>query len=113
MDKITMVAYGSEDEFELVDSVPHGYQIWNIGKNMIDGSLPLVQTGGYDGCQVNTRTMKAIKIDGAQTILAAVGCGPKTVKDMEAYIKKYEKTRTTEVERMRNAIPIMRKIKGL
>lgn len=22
--------------FEIVDSVPPGYQIWNIGKNMID-----------------------------------------------------------------------------
>lgn len=27
--------------FELVDHVPNGYLIWNIGENMIDGYLPL------------------------------------------------------------------------
>ena len=28
-----------KDTFELVDYVPLGYRIWNIGKNMIDGYL--------------------------------------------------------------------------
>ena len=113
MEKISFKSYENTHEFELVDGVPLGYTIWNIGKNMIDGYLPLVQVGGYDGCQVNTRTMKAIKIDGAQTILAAVGYGVYTVKEMEAHIKKYEKSRPMEVERMKKALPIMRKIKGL
>ena len=27
--------------FEVVEEVPLGYEIWNIGKNMIDGYLPL------------------------------------------------------------------------
>jgi hypothetical protein len=113
MEKITFKSYENTHEFELVDSVPIGYRIWNIGKNMIDGYLPLVQVGGYDGCQVNTRTMKAVKIDGAQTILSAVGYGPETVGEMEKHIEKYEKSRPMEVELMKKALPIMRKIKGL
>ena len=68
-----------EDIFEIVNSVPCGYVIWNIGENMIDGYLPLVQVGGYDGCQVNIETMKAIKLDEAQTILAAIGHGENTI----------------------------------
>ena len=28
-------------KFEVVDFVPAGYEIWNIGHNMIDGYLPL------------------------------------------------------------------------
>lgn len=98
-------------EFELVESVPWGYKIWNIGKNMIDGYLPIVQVGGYDGCQVNTSTMKAIKTDGAQTILEAIGAGPSTVKEMESYIEKHPNE--WGVDRMKIALPLMRKIKGL
>ncbi len=107
MDKIT----NGRHEFELVDCVPHGYKVWNIGKNMIDGYLPLVQAGGYNGCQVNTSTMRAIKTDGAQIILAAMGVGPGTVKEMEAYIAKHPGK--YGVNRMKAALPYMRQIKGL
>ena len=103
-------------EFELVDYVPYGYVIWNIGRNMVDGYLPLVQLGGRDGCQViNTSAMKAIKVDGAQIILAAVGYGVYTVDEMERYIQRYSKNknRALSVERMKKALPIMRQIKGL
>lgn len=98
-------------EFELVDYIPYGCRIWNIGKNMIDGYLPLVQVGGYDGCQVNTSTMKAIKVDGAQTILAAIGIGPRTVDEMELYVEK--NPNKWGVDRMKAALPFMKKIKGL
>lgn len=33
--------HGVTHTFELVDHVPLGYSIWNIGKNMADGYLPL------------------------------------------------------------------------
>ena len=58
--------------FQVVDKVPLGYVIWNIGNNMADGYLPLCQVGGPDGCQVNPDTLKAVKCDGAQTILDAM-----------------------------------------
>lgn len=101
-------------EFEIVDFVPYGYKIWNIGKNMIDGYLPLVITGGYDGCQV-IGVKKAIKIEGAQTILAAMGNGQKNIKEMEDYIKEYsnsdEEIKINQIKRFEKALPIMRQIK--
>ena len=111
MEKLIM----GEHIFEIVDFVPYGYKIWNIGKNMIDGYLPLVQAGGYDGCQVNTQTMKAIKIEGAQKILAAIGNGQQTISDMEKYIEKHSNSnneyKRSQVERMKEALPIMYCIK--
>lgn len=75
--------------YELVDYVPKGYEIWNIGHHMKDGYLPIVESGGYDGCQVILETMKAIKLDGAQTVLKAVGRGQTTKEKMEKYVKRY------------------------
>ena len=113
-DKITHNGH----EFELVEAVPYGYVIWNIGKNMIDGYLPVVQVGGYDGCQVNIKTMKAIKTDGAQAILAAIGNGQNNVADMESYVKRYKNAKEGTwsrhmVKKMKLALPYMREIKGL
>lgn len=101
--------------FELVDSVPLGYQIWNIGKNMIEGYLPLVRVGGYDGCQV-IGTMKAIKLEGSQIILEAIGGGQNTIEAMERYIKRYKNAKPNtwsyrQVERMKKALPFMYSIK--
>lgn len=46
MEKQTITNNG--DTFELVDRVPRGYLIWNIGKNMVDGYLPLSQQARCD-----------------------------------------------------------------
>ncbi len=101
--------------FELVDFIPYGYKIWNIGKNMIDGYLPLVITGGYDGCQV-IGTMKAIKCENAQIILSAIGAGQSNIKDMEKYIEKHKNSNDTwevmHIERLKNALQILYTVKG-
>ena len=103
--------------FELVDAVPLGYSIWNIGENMVDGYLPfcrLKQVQPFPGGRaIETDTLKAIKCEGAQIILAAVGYGPETPEEMERYIQKYSgnKNRAFEVERMKKALPFMRKLK--
>ena len=98
MEKTTV----GEHEFELVDSVPFGYIIRNIGKNMIDGYLPLCRLSDRQpfpgGRSIETNTLKAIKVDGAQTILAAAGCGPNTVKEVEAYIEKHSTTKYRDWE---------------
>ena len=63
--------------FELVDHIPQGYTIWNIGKNMIDGYLPLCRLAYFQpfpgARNIEVDTLKAIKCDGAQVILAAIG----------------------------------------
>lgn len=109
-----------DDTFELVDFVPFGYEIWNIGRNMIDGYVPLCRISAIQpfpgGRNIEVNTLKAIKADGAQVILAAIGYGPKTVAEMEKHIYRYrnaksDSLRYDEVRRMKKALPYMRKLK--
>ena len=55
------------DVFEIVDTVPLGYSIWNIGRNMPDGYLPfcrLCATQPFEGAQcIETDTLKAVKTE--------------------------------------------------
>ena len=106
--------------FDLVDFVPLGYEIWNIGRNMIDGYLPLCRLSAHQpfpgGRNIEVDTLKAIKIDEAQVILDAVGYGPATLKKMDRYVERYSKaepgtSKYREIEKMKKAIPFMRKLK--
>ena len=114
MEKQTITNHGHT--FELVDRVPRGYFVWNIGKNMIDGYLPLCRLAYFQpfpgGRNIEVETLKAIKCEGAQTILAAIGWGPETPEEMERYIEKHERkgTHIMEVESMKKALPLMRQI---
>ncbi len=114
MERQTITHHGNT--FELVDKVPRGYFVWNIGKNMIDGYLPLCRLAFFQpfpgGRNIEVETLKAIKCEGAQTILAAIGWGPETPEEMERYIEKHERkgTHAMEVERMKKALPLMRQI---
>lgn len=103
--------------FEVVESVPRGYSVWMIGKNMIDGYLPLCRLSPVQpfegGRNVEIRTLKAIKTEGAQTILAACGYGAETVKGMEKLLNGKKKQEDYIVEKIEKALPFMREIKGL
>lgn len=101
-------------EFEIVDFIPYGYKIWNIGHNMADGYLPLVTTGGYDGCQV-IGVMKAMPLKDAKKILS-VTCGyGSTPKQLKKSIEKYTERgdRPEKVQQMKQALEIMLTIKGI
>lgn len=83
--------------------------------------MPLCRLAQYqrfpDGRQIEVETLKAIKTEGAEVILDAVGYGAATLLEMEQYIKRYRNPKTSWaqhcVESYRKAIPIMRKIKGI
>lgn len=104
-----------EHVFEVVDKVPHGYMIWHIGSNMVDGYLPLCRLKAVQpfegGRSIEPDTLKAIKLDGAQIVLKAMG---DTKKDMERYVKKYSKSKTPyvarRVERAKAALEAMKDI---
>lgn len=50
--------------FEIVNRIPKGYIVWNIGDNMIDGYIPLCElTTGYN---INPNTLKAIGLVDAE-----------------------------------------------
>lgn len=108
--------------YEIVDSVPLGYSIWNIGKNMLDGYLPLCQPDykkrarGDAPYAINADTLKAIPLEGAQVILAAIGGGENTIEEMEKYVMTHKSAEPgswehLQVQRMKKALPIMRTIK--
>lgn len=52
----------NQHTFEIVERVPMGYQIWNIGKNMIDGYLPLCRVipGTFS---IEPETLKVITLE--------------------------------------------------
>ena len=108
------------DTFEIVDFIPLGFSIWNIGKNMPDGYLPLCRLSQRQpfpgGRNIETDTLKAIKIEGAQTILAAVSRGCNTIEAMEAFVNEHADAAPgtcsyTEVQLYKAALPIMRQLK--
>jgi hypothetical protein len=100
--------------FEIVDFIPYGYHIWNIGKNMKEGYLPLVLLGGYDDCQV-IGTKKAIYLKDAQKVLSVMGYGTNTVKKLESYIDKHNDSEGEKdlIKKMKEALLIMYEIKGI
>lgn len=109
------------DVFEIVDTVPLGYSIWNIGHNMPDGYLPFCRLSArqpFEGAQcVETDTLKAVKTEGAQIILAAVGRGAgNDLKSMERYLEKHPcpvpGTRVySNVARIKKALPYLRELR--
>lgn len=107
--------------YEIVEEISLGYMIWNIGKNAPEGYLPLCRPAQYQpypgSRNIDPDSLKAIKIDGAETILAAIGRGQETLPEMEQYVKRCRNSKTDWVQRRvalyRKAIPIMRKIKGI
>ena len=106
--------------FELIDFVPFGYEIWNIGNHMPDSYLPLCRISAFQpfpgGRNIETDTLKAIKIEGAQIILDAIGYGPKTIEEMEHYIERHRNAKPgtctyAQILLYKKALPYMRQIK--
>lgn len=119
---VTDPVMGVSHTFELVDRVTLGYEIWNIGKNMADGYLPLCRLKAVQefegGRSIEPDTLRAVPCEGAQVILQAVHSGCGTVKSMERYLEKHRAAEagTWEfhmVQKIKKALPYMRQIKGL
>lgn len=113
---ITVENIWSKDTFELVDKVPLGYSVWPIGKNMAPGYLPLCRVDPFrqpfDGArQIDPTTLKAIRVDGAEHVLAAAIRGHGTLKKVQRYIKRHKNSTTDHVRRRvevyQKAIPVM------
>lgn len=119
---ITVKDRFSENTFQLVDEVPLGYMVWNIGKHMAPGYPPLCRMKYlqpfYGAQQIETDTLKAIKVDGAEYVMKAVSwAGPLPVEQMERYIEEYRDSKDEcdqyQIELFQKAIPVMKKIKWI
>lgn len=115
---VTVMDLNSCNTFQLVNEIPRGYMVWNIGANMAPGYLPLCRLCAnqpFDGARnIEPDTLKAIKVEGAEYILDAIGNGEESRKAMEAYIKRYRNSKTDwvreKVARYKRAVPVMKKL---
>jgi hypothetical protein len=58
------------EEFEIVDFIPVGAVVWNIGKHMPEGYIPFVYID--NDCHIlQDRPKYAVKIDNAQIIMSS------------------------------------------
>ena len=112
------------NRFEIVDSVPAGYEIWAIGINMCEGFLPLCRLKPEDkqpfegAREIEPDTLKAIRTDGAIAILRIAVTGLETAKEMEDYLQNIDNREWVDPEwkaemkrRIEIALPYARKIK--
>ena len=103
--------------YEVVQEPPLGYCIWNIGKlNAPDGYLPFCRLSTKQlfpgGRAIEIDSLKALKCDGWDVILDAVGFGPETSREMRVFLRKNQNKRNLDwiCERMRKAIPYLQAI---
>lgn len=79
-------------EYEIVDRIPTGFCVWNIGDNMADGYIPLCESlypeAKKDDLRryaINVYTLKAIKLSKGEVKAlreaAAVGINSKTTAE--------------------------------
>lgn len=81
--------------FGIINAVPDGYMIWNIGDIMPDGYIPLCRLKmiqPFDGArEIETDALKAIPCHDSRRILKAAACGLNTISKMRHYIRTHEK----------------------
>ncbi len=92
----------NEDTFEVVDRIPAGYFVWNIGSNMGHDEYILLCEKLYPGLKksdpeyysINRDTLKAIKLDKEEVKLlrSAAGYGVCSKKDALSAIKRNAKS---------------------
>lgn len=121
MRMIEHTVFGKTDVYEVVDEVPLGYVIWNIGPNNApQGYIPFCRPAHRQrfegGREIDPTTLKAVKADGAADIMVAVGHGQDTPKKMEQYIKRYNNSKTEYVRRRvedsKKALAALKNVKG-
>ena len=123
MATLTVKKFGAPNHtFEIVEEIPLGYMIWNIGpQNMTDNYLPLCRKAflqPHDGARnIDPDTLKAIFVEGADIILSAIGDDNDTLPKMERYIAKNSNSndpwKASKAAMCRRAVPIMRNLPGI
>ena len=82
-----------QDVFEIVDKIPLGFYVWNIGENMgSDEWIPLAQDlnpGDKENFEINPETLKAIRLnpEEVQILRKAAGIGVNNLKAAEKALK--------------------------
>ena len=107
---------------KVVDEVPGGYKIWNIGPYTLKGYIPLCRIKSrrrMDGLmEIEVGTLLAVKTEGAYIIMNAIGGGCHTVALMEKFLLDNPDPvkgswEAKKVYWLKRALPYMKQIKGL
>lgn len=102
--------------YTIVDEVPLGFQIWNIGtEHAPSGYLPLCRViPGTNNIEVET--LKAIRCPDAHLVMNAVRGGCNTILKMEKFLQRYKGAAEStweyrQIQRIKTALPILKTLK--
>lgn len=102
--------YGTTYIFEVVEKIPEGFEVWNIGG--LGEYIPICESGNHASANINT--LKAIKLNTEEVKIlnSAAGEGDKTAKKAKSTLKRVAKTATMRrrQEKARKALPILERI---
>ena len=94
-----------KDTFEIVEKIPSGFYVWNIGENMgSDEYIPLAQDlkpNDKENFEINLYTLKAIKlsVEDVKLLRAAAGWGVNSKATAERALKIKRKGYTSNKKR--------------
>lgn len=103
--------YGTIYDFEIVEKIPAGFEIWNIGG--LGEYIPVCQTIS-GSCNVDITTLKAIRLTENEVAIlnSAAGSGIKTLNAAEKALKSRRRGYWSDMKRTEagKTINIFRKI---
>lgn len=108
---LTVATIWGSDSFKIVDKIPEGYQVWNIGAdNMPEGFVPLAKIKDGSKYEIERDTLTTIKTDANtwRTIMAAARFGCNNLKNTTKLLnskragkladaKRYHAAKTIEI----------------
>jgi len=103
--KIYSESFGKVDVFEIMDKIPVGFFVWNIGDNMgHDEYIPVCQDlrpGDKDCFEINTRTLKAVRLspEEVQLLRKAAGYGVVSKEAAEKTLRSKRKGCWSDIKR--------------
>ena len=110
--KITHTSLFATHTFEIVEKIPNNFFVWNIGKNMAEGYIPICESAG--GYNVNVTTLKAIALEENEILILrkAAAYGVNDLKSAKRATKLNPKTNmtATKKELAIEALPIFERI---
>ena len=99
--------------YEIVNSIPAGYDVWFIGDYAPKGYIPLCEPITPGSFSINPNTLKAIKTEHAKEIMdASAYC---KISEMEQYVKRYANARPgtdahRAVQKIKRALPYIKQL---
>ena len=117
-DTITSETLGKTDIYKIVEKIPFGFYVWNIGENMgSDEYIPVCQDlypGIKDDYSINSDTLRAIKLpkEEVELLREATAWGVNSIETARKALKscRYSYMAEKKRENARKTIDIFKRI---